>query len=52
MSTAFKEAKKEFSLQQISSWYMKKIAGPFLVKEVGLLFEFDLYYIMIHEYRL
>lgn len=27
-----KDAKKEFSRQQIPSWYMKKIADPFLVK--------------------
>jgi len=31
-----KDTKKELSRQQVPSWYMKKIAGPFLVKGFGI----------------
>jgi HD-like signal output (HDOD) protein len=31
-----KDAKKEFSRQQIPSWYIKKIADPFLVRGFGI----------------
>lgn len=32
----FKDTKKEFSGQQLPSWYIKKIAGPFLVTGFGI----------------